>query len=158
MANGVFNVAKGRVNELVTRVDSNDPTNSALIVVLLQASAADGTLEDFDTLSAALADAGTTEATFTNYARKTLTDTDVAAPTPDDTNNRQDADIPDQTYSSAGGAANNTLVKLLVCYDGDTTAGDDTNIIPLTHHDFAITTDGSDIVAQINAAGFFRAA
>ena len=157
MADGVFNVAKGRVNEIVNRVNDNDPANSALIVVALKAANADATLIDFDDLSTLLGDAGNTEADFTNYARITLTDSDIAAPTVDDTNNRQDADIDDQTYTSAGGASNNTLVKLLVCYDSDTTSGDDTNIEPLTHHDFAITTDGTDIVAQINSAGFFRA-
>lgn len=157
MADGVFNIAKGRVNELVTRVDTNDPTNSALIIVLLQAGEADGTLEDYDDLSTLLAAAGNTEATFTNYARKTLTDTDLTTPTPDDTNNRMDADFPDQTWTSAGGATNNTLVKLLVCYDSDTTGGTDSNIIPLTHHDFAVTTDGSDLIAQVAAAGFYRA-
>lgn len=156
MADGVFNIAKGRVNEYVNRVDSNDPTNSALVVVLLQVAEADATLEDYDDLGALLAGANT-EATFTNYARKVLTDTDVTAPTPDDTNNRQDADIPDQTWTSAGGATNNTLVKMLVCYDNDTTAGTDANIIPLTYHDFAITTNGNDLSALIDAAGFYRA-
>lgn len=155
MADGVFNVAKGRVNELVNRVASNDPANSAIVVVLLQLNQADATLEDYDDLSALLANAGNTEATFTNYARKVLTDADLSAPTPDDTNNRQDADSPDQTWTSAGGAANNTLTKLLFCYDGDTTAGTDSNIIPLTHHDFALTTDGTDISAVIN--NFYRA-
>lgn len=158
MPDGVFNIAKGRVNEYVNRVDSNDPTNAALIVVLLSAAEADGTLEDYDDLGTLIAAAGNTEATFTNYARKTLVDTDVADPTPDDTNNRQDADIPDQTWLSAGGASNNTLVKLIVCYDSDTTGGTDSNIIPLTHHDFAVTTNGNDLTAQINAAGFYRAA
>lgn len=150
-------MAKGKVNELVARVDGNDPANAVLVVVLLETAAADATLEDFDELDALLG--GTSvEAAFTNYARKVLTDSDVTAPTPDDTNNRQDADIPDQTYTSAGGASNETLAKLLVCFDSDSTGGADTAIIPLTHHDFVITTDGTDIVAQINAAGFFRAA
>jgi len=158
MANGVFNIAKGRVNELMVRVDTNDPTNSAIIVTLLKASVADATLEDFDDLGALLADAGNTEADFTNFARKTLVDTDVTSPTPDDANNRQEADIPDQTFASAGGATNNTLVKLLICYDSDTGSGTDANIIPLTHHDFSVTTNGGDIVAQIAATGFFRAA
>jgi hypothetical protein len=157
MADGVFNIAKGRVNEYMNRIDSNDPTNSALVIVALKASEADATLEDYDDLSTLLAQAGNTEADFTNYARKVLTDTDITAPTPDDTNNRQEADCPDQTWSSAGGATNNTLTKLLFCYDNDSTGGTDSNIIPLTHHDFAVTTDGTDLVAQINAAGFFRA-
>lgn len=158
MADGVFNIAKGRVNELVARVDGNDPTNAGLVVVLLQASSeADATLEDYDTL-AALLGGSNSEADFTNYARKVLTDPDVTAPTPDDTNNRQEADIADQTWSSAGGASNNTLDKLVVCYDPDTTGGADTALVPLTHHDFDITTNGGDITATINAAGFFRAA
>lgn len=158
MTDSVFNIAKGRVNELHIRVNDNDPANSALIVTLLQANVADATLEDFDNLSLLLADAGNTEATFTNFARKVLTDADIGAPTVDDTNSRQDADIADQTFTAAGGATNNTLTKLLICFDTDSTGGDDTNIIPLTQHDFAITTDGTDIVAQINAAGYFRAA
>lgn len=157
MADGVFNISKGRVAEFATRVDSNDPTNSAIVIVLLKAGEADGTLEDYDDLSTLLAAAGNTEADFTNYARKVLSDTDVATPAPDDTNNRFDVDLPDQTWTSAGGASNNTLVKLLVCYDGDTTGGTDSNIIPLTHHDFSVTTDGSDLTAQFAAAGFYRA-
>lgn len=158
MANGVFNIAKGKVNEYMARVDGNDPANAVLVIVLLQANVADATLVDFDELDALLTDAGNTEATFTNYARKVLDDTDIAAPTPDDTNDRMDADIGDQTFTTAGGATNNTLTKLLVCYDPDSTGGTDSAIIPLTHHDFAVTTDGSDLIAQIAAAGFYRAA
>lgn len=157
MADGVFNIAKGRVNEYVNRVDSNDPTNSALVVVLLQASEADGTLEDYDDLSTLLAAAGNTEATFTNYARKVLTDADITGPSVDDTNNWQSSDIPDQTWTSAGGATNNTLTKCLICYDNDSTGGTDANIIPLCYYDFAATTDGNDLTAQINASGFYRA-
>lgn len=157
MADITFNVAKGRINELVNRVNDNDPANSALIVVLLQASETDATLQDYDNLSLLLAAAGNTEATFTNYARKVLSDTDIAAPTVDDTANTQWSDIPDQVYTSAGGATNNTLTKLLVCYDSDTTGGDDTNIIPLTAQDFSATTTGSDMTAVISATGFFSA-
>lgn len=158
MADGVFNIAKGRVAELHNRVNDSDPTNAVLVVVLLAAtSEADGTLEDYDTLAALLAGSNT-EASFTNYARKVLTDADVAAAATDDTNNRTEADIADQTWSSAGGASNNTLDKLLICYDPDSTAGDDSTIIPLTHHDFDITTNGGDLTATINAAGYFRAA
>lgn len=156
MADGVFNIAKGRVAELYNRVDSNDPTNSALIVVLLKTAAADATLVDFDDLGALLG--GTSvEADFTNYARKTLTDTDLAAFAADDTNDRVDLDFADQTWTSAGGATNNTLAKLLICYDGDTTAGTDANIVPLTYHDFVVTTDGNDLTAQLAATGFYRA-
>ena len=158
MADGVFNIAKGRIVEYYNRVESNDPANSALVVVLGFGAITDATLEDLDDLAAVIADAGFTEATFTNYARKTLTDTDLAAlPAPDDTNNRYDIDLPDQTFTAAGNGANDTLTRLLVCYDNDTTGGVDANIIPLCFYDFSVTTDGSDLTAQFNAAGFFRA-
>jgi hypothetical protein len=157
MADGVFNIAKGSVAERVRRVANNDPANSALIIVILKAAEADATLQDYDSLDDILTEAGNTEADFTNYARKTLTDSDLSDPTVDDTDNRVDSDIPDQTWASAGGASDNTTAKILVCYDPDTTSGDDSNIIPLTHHDFAETTDGNDLVAQVNTAGFHRA-
>lgn len=158
MGDGVFNIAKGRVVEYYNRVENNDPANSALIVVLAEGAITDATLEDLDTLAAVTGDAGFTEATFTNYARKVLTDADLAAlPSPDDTNNRYEVDVPDQVWSSAGGASNDTLTRLIICYDSDTTGGTDTNIVPLTFHDFSITTNGGDLTAQINANGFFRA-
>lgn len=158
MSDGVFNVAKGRVNELMNRVANNDPTNAAIVIVLLKVAEADGALQDRADLSALLGAAGNTEADFTNYARKVLTDADVSAPSPDQANDRQDADLPDQTYTAAGGASNNTLVKAIICYDPDSTGGTDADIIPLTHHDYAVTTDGNDLLLQFAAAGFYRAA
>lgn len=156
MANGVFNVALGRVNELHERVNDNDPATSGLVVVLLKAAEADATLKDYDTLALLLAAGGNTEADFTNYARKVLTDTELAATTIDDGAGTRAADIPDQTWTSAGGASNNTTVKLLICYAPDT-GGADSTFIPLTHHDFAATTDGTDLLAQVNTSGYFVA-
>lgn len=157
MGDFVFNIAKGRVAELYNRVKSNDPTNSALIVVVLRTSglASDATLKDLDDLAAVLA--ASPEVANTGYARKTLTDSDLAAiPAPDDTNDRNERDIPDQTWT--GVASGDGWSKLLVCYDSDTTGGADSAIVPLTAHDFALMPDGSDITAVIDAAGFFRAA
>lgn len=94
------------------------------------------------------------EADFTNYVRKNVTTT---TPTVDDTNNRIDIDIADQTWTAAGGGTNNTLSKLLIVYDPDTTTGTDSTVVPLTAHDFVVTTDGSDLTAQIAASGFYRA-
>ena len=155
MADFVFNIAKGRVAELYNRVDLNDPTNAALIIAIINTSATDAVLKDLDTLAAIEADANTAEVANSGYARKTLTDADIVAFAPDDTNDRVDLDIPDQTWTAV--AAGTAWTDLLVCYDGDTTAGTDSNIVPLTQHDFAVTPDGSDITAQIAAAGFFRA-
>lgn len=156
MADQVFNIALGRVVELYNRVDTNDPANSALIIVILATAGieTDAVLKDKDDLAAVLA--GTTnEVTNTNYARKTLTDADLVAFAPDDANDRTDLDIADQTWTAV--AAGDGWNDLLVCYDNDTGAGTDANIVPLTQHDFVVTPDGSDITAQIAAAGFFRA-
>lgn len=155
MGDFVFNIAKGRVVEYYNRVKANDPANSALIVVVIDANGdTDATMKDRDDLSALLAGTAN-EVTNTNYARKTLTDADLAALAVDDTNDRFDIDIADQTWSAV--AAGTAWTDVIICYDGDTTGGTDANIIPLTCHDFAVTPDGSDIVLQINAAGFFRA-
>lgn len=158
MAQGTFNVALGRVNELHERVNNSDPTNAALVVVLLKAAEADAALEDYETLDALLTQAGNTEADFTNYARKVLTDTDITASTVNHTTNKRASTIPNQTWTSAGGASNNTLVKRIICYDPDSTGGDDTTLIPLTHADFAATTNGQDLVDNVNPGGYFEAA
>lgn len=154
MADIVFNIAKGRVAELFNRVDTNDPANSALIIVPVDAGATtDATIRDFDTLAAVLS-GGVTERTTGGWNRKTLTDADITMPAPDDANDRIDLDIPDQTWTAVTAGA---VTDLIVCYDSDTTGGTDSAIVPLTLHDFAITPDGSDVTAVINAAGFYRA-
>ena len=156
MADFVFNITKGRVVEYYNRAENNDPTNSALIVVVIDANGdTDATMKDRDDLAALLAGTAN-EVTNTNYARKVLESAELAAlPAPDDTNDRFDIDLPDQTWTAV--AAGTVWTDILICYDPDTTAGTDSTIIPLTCHDFAVTPDGSDIVAQIAAAGFFRA-
>lgn len=156
MANQIFNIALGRVAELYNRVDLNDPAASALVIAVLATAGieTDAVLKDADTLAAVVA--GTTnEVTNTGYARKTLTDADIVAFAPDDTNDRVDLDIPDQTWTAV--AAGDGWNDLLVCYDSDTAAGTDANIVPLTMHDFVLVPDGSDITASIAATGFYRA-
>ena len=152
MANIVFNIAKGRVVELYNRVKSNDPANSALILVPIETSGleADSVLIDKDDLAALLV--GTTNEQ-TTMGRKTLTDVELATlPAPDDTNDRYDISLPTVTWT---GATGNAISKIAVCYDSDTTGGTDSNIVPLTLFDFAITPDGSDV--QMTTGVFFRA-
>jgi hypothetical protein len=151
MAEFVFNIAKGRVAELYNRVDSNDPANSAIIVVPIDRGVqTDATLRDLDTLSAVLG--VVTERTTGGWNRKTLTDADLAALAVDDTNDRMPTDVGDQTWTSVTTGA---VTDLLFCYDSDTTAGTDANIVPLTCHPFAITPDGSDVTVAVT--DFFRA-
>lgn len=158
MADLVCNIAKGRVAELHHRVQTNDPANSALVVVPVDAGAVtDATLRDLDTLAAILG-AGVTERTANGWARKTLTDADLPAIGPDDTNDRMDVDLPDQTWLTVSGGAGNATTDLIICYDADTTGGTDANLIPLVILDFVVTPDGSDVVWQLHASGYFRAA
>ena len=153
MANIVFNIAKGRVVEYYNRVENNDQTNAAIILVPIETSGleSDATLIDADSLSALLS--GTTNEQ-TTMGRKTLTDADLAAlPAPDDTNDRYEVSLPTVTWT---GATGNAISKIAVCYDSDTTAGTDANIIPLTMFDFVQTPSGADI--QMTGGVFFRAA
>ena len=155
MADQVFNIALGRIAELYNRVDLNDPANAVLTIVVVVSTDTDATIKDLDTLALVLAEALTAEVTNTNYARIELVDTDLAAFAPDDTNDRVDLDIADQTWTAV--AAGDNWTDLMICYDSDSTGGTDANIVPLAWYDFVITPDGSDITAVINAAGFFRA-
>lgn len=149
----VFNISKGRVAELYNRVKTNDPPASTLSIVPVDVAAvSDATLRDFDTLAAILA-GGVTERTTGNWSRKVLADTDLVAFTPDDTNDRVDIDIPDQTWTTVTAGA---VTDLIICYDPAGT-GTTSGMIPLTLHDFTITPDGSDVVAQIATSGFYRA-
>ncbi len=66
-----------------------------------------------------------------------------------------DVDLPDLTWSSV--LAGDGWSKLVVGYDSDTTGGTDSGIIPWLALDFVIVPDGTDIIAQINTAGVFRA-
>lgn len=155
MADFVYNIAKGRTSELANRVNNNDPTNSALIIVAINAGGVtDATLKDIDDLAAVLATAAD-EVTNSGYARKTITDSGLITVTVDDTNDRVDVDMPDQTFSTI--VAGTAWTDLLICYDSDTTGGADSAIVPLVQLDFAVTPDGSDIIWQLNSAGFFRA-
>lgn len=157
MANGIFNISKGRGVAFYDNVESNSPANSAFVAVLLVAAEADDTLNNYETLADILAQAGNTEASFTNYARKVVTDAELAPlPAPDNANNRRDLPFPSQTFASAGGASNQTMAKVLICYDPDTTAGDDGDIIPVGYYDYLGTTDGSDITIEA-PSGFLRA-
>ena len=158
MANLVFNISLGRVTELYNRVDLNDPTASTLVVIVLATTGieADSVLRDMDTVAALVAGA-TNEVTNSGYARKVLADADLVAFAPDDTNDRVDLDIPDQTWTAV--AAGDGWNDIVICYcaAADTTTANNAGIVPMTLHDFQLVPDGSDITAQIAATGFYRA-
>lgn len=155
MANFIFNQAKGKFAEWAARVIANDPANSVLILEAINAGAAtDATLMDYDTFAQIEADANAAEVTNSGYARKTISDSvGGLTVTIDDTNDRVDVDISDQTWTAV--AAGSNWTDLIFGYDSDSTSGTDANVVPLSQHDFGITPDGSDITATI--AVFARA-
>jgi len=156
MADFVFNISKGRVAEYANRININDPTNSVFVIELINTSATDATLKDLDDFAAVEADANTAELTSgtnANYVRKTITDASGMTITTDDTNDRVDVDIADQTWTALG--AGTAITDVVIGYDSDSTTGADSAIKPCTQHDFAITPDGSDVTATVNV--FYRA-
>lgn len=150
---GVFNVSLGLWRYYLGLPAAND----ALVVVLLKSAGlpAEATLRDFDTLADLLAGSAD-EADFTGYVRKFVT-TGITV-TVDDVNERVDGDMVDVEWDAAARSVNNTLGKMLVCYDPDTTGGTDSSIIPVTYHNFSTTTDDTGLLARLAAAGFVRAA
>lgn len=156
MADQVFNIAKGRFVEYAARVNANDPTNAVLVLDVLATSGieSDATLRDVDTFTALVA--GTTNFVTQPSIRKTLDQSAGITITVDDTNDRTDVDIPDQTWTAV--AAGDGWNDLVCGYDSDSTAGTDANIVPISMHDFVVVPDGSDVTAQIAAAGLLRAA
>jgi hypothetical protein len=141
VADIVFNISKGAFVEMIR------DGASAVGVLLLKAADTDDAMGDTDHITALLA-TGADEATDASYARKTgLTGTITV----DDTNNRVDVDLPDQTWTALAGAA---ITDLVTFYEN---AAADGTRIPMTLHDFSITPDGSDVTAVFNASGFARA-
>jgi len=137
MATVVANIAKGREVEFYNNVDTNSPANSALIMLVLATGGDDlATLQDYDTVAAVLA-GPSNEVTNGGYARKTLTDADLSAWTPDDSNNRVFLILPAQTFVAI--AAGDVWDIVVVAYDADTTGGTDANLIPITFSEARIS-------------------
>jgi hypothetical protein len=146
MANFVFNVAKGRVGQYHEQARTGT-NGEALVFVVLRTTGleSDAGMMDRDTLADVLT--ASSEPTNTGYARKVLSGTSLTPLQVDDTNDRVNLDTVDVTWTSV--AAGDNWAKLLICYRPSTTATD-SQIIPMTAHDFAVTPDGSNIVALVN--------
>lgn len=94
------------------------------------------------------------EISATNYARKTVSSEAINE---DLTNNRAEFDFEDQTWSSLGGASNDTIQGAVVYVH----VTNDTDSWPLAYLDnsgssFNLTTNGSDVVLTLNAEGVIQ--
>lgn len=155
MSDVAFNISKGREVEFYNRVDTNDPVNSALIMMILATGSVGGIngLVDFDTFAAILA-GGYTQVTNVGYARKTLTDASLSVWSPDDTNNRVVLTLPLQTFTTISAGTNWDIV--IVGYDDDTTSGTDANIVPISASELrvngtAMVPAGDDLVVDYSS-------
>jgi hypothetical protein len=152
VGNFIFNKAKGKLVEYAQRVEDNDPTNAAFIILAINTAATDATLKDLDTVAAIEADANTAEVTNSGYARKTLANGALTITT-DDSGDLQSVDCADQVWAAV--TAGDAWTDLVLAYDSDTTSGADSAVIPIACYDFAVTPNGGSITAQINASGLF---
>jgi hypothetical protein len=80
------------------------------------------------------------EATFTNYARQVIPAASITI-TVNTSTDVVTLDTADQSIASAGGASNNTLAAVLLCYK-PTSSTADTAIPVLTKHSVSATTTG----------------
>lgn len=124
-------------------------------MVLLQSTSlpTDNTLKRTQYLSGVLS-TGTgagLEATFTNYSRQVVSSSSITI-TVNTSTDVVTLDISDQIWNAAGGATNNTLGALLLCYKPTSTSLD-TAIPILTKHDFSVTTTGGNLTAQVPSIG-----
>ncbi len=139
----VFNISRGTAKEKHEIVNNNVLANSAIIEVVLAGAGLepDDVLRDYDTLAAILA-ASNNEPTQAQYNRKTWTDADLSPATVDDTNNLVRLPGPTATWTSV--VAGDSWAKVLWCIDYDTTAGGDSDIVPIVAQDMLI--NGSVII------------
>jgi hypothetical protein len=119
-----------------------------IIVVLLQTTGlpSDTIIKRAQFLSNVIS-AGAVEATFTNYSRQVQTNTNVVV----SVNTSTDVvslGLASVVWNAAGGAVNNSLSALLVCYR-PTSASADSAITVLTKHDFVGSTTGGNLTATI---------
>lgn len=143
----IFDSAKGRWVEKYELPVGGDN----IVIVLLQSSGlqADATLNNYSDLGSLLA--SNTEANFTNYARIVLSSANITV-TVNTSTGITTVDIPDQVWNAAGGAVNNTLGALLTCYRPASTSLDSA-ILPLTKHEFSVTTTGGNLTAAVPSIG-----
>jgi hypothetical protein len=161
MADLVFNRSKGRTVQFAELIlgAASPYANAAFILGLWNIAQSDGTqvdLDDFAAIEASGSNAELTSGTNANYARKVIDETgEGLTVTYDDTNDRVDIDISDVTFVALG--AGTAVTDIIIGFDNDTTGGTDSNILPVSQHDFAVTPDGSDVTAVIATGGFYRA-
>jgi hypothetical protein len=155
MADLIHNIAKGRGVELARRSNAGADASGALRISVWNSTDTDDAIRDADTVAAIEALAATIERTPVSTppwgARKIVQDAGITL-TLDDSANEYRVDIADQTWTAVPAANNST--DLGSSYDTSGTDADSV-LLPMSWHDFVVTTDGSDVTAVVAATGLF---
>jgi len=144
---GVFNNVKGKWRYYCELPGQND---SIVFVIIKAPTQADDLMNNFDNLASLLAQ--NPEADFPGYVRKFTTITGVSGINiiQNNTTNAVDADHPDLTWGAA--QPTNSLGGIIAAYKPETNSIDSV-IVPLFFFPYVGTTNGSDLIAQVHAAG-----
>lgn len=134
-----FNIGLARFQELVD-------SGATFKMLLLKAAASEATLKPLDTVAAILANGSTTEADFTNYARKTLT----VSKNVDDTGHKVEFSFQEVTFTAAGGTTDNNIIAAVIYAEGT----NDSDSIPMCLNTVTFTTNGNDVKLNSPAGGF----
>lgn len=154
MATGHMLTNRGKLRLMQGDWDDGTATDFRFAYVVNEHVSMDTAVEvaDLNFLNEAVGAALSVEATFTNYARQTLT---RSVATEDDTNDRVNMDAADNTIASAGGATNNTLVG--ACHYEEGGGTDATRpLISIDWFASSLTTNGGNLTYAI--ADLYRAA
>lgn len=132
-------------NFLTKTIDLEDDTIKAALIKSSPAGSPDN--KDHDFVDDVITGGVSTECDFTNYARKTLANVDVAI---DDANNRVEVSWDAAVWTNAGGASNNTVGAMLIYWE----VTNDADSVPIAYFDFGdVTTDGTDLTISCGSEG-----
>lgn len=137
MADILFDASRGQV----ARLAQEDAT--VFGIMLLKTAESDANMKTRASLTEVLAHS--TEANFTNYARKTGI---TGVLTIDTSGHVASVALPDQTWALAGGTLDNTMAKLVVFYEF---AAADASRRPIVALDWTPTTDGGNLSTILDA-------
>lgn len=131
-------------------------SNDALVFVLLDDAGreTDGAMADRTNLASLLS--ASTECTALNYTRLTLNAADITR-TVDEAADNLSVALTNLLWTNLGDANSVGVGKLIIAYDPDTTAGDDTQILPLGANKFVVVPDGTSVSALWDPAGMYLA-
>lgn len=152
MGDLIINEMLGRSLPLIQNVEDNSPAAAVLRIHAWVISAADnaltdvtdGFIDDFEGIT------NVAEASNSGYANISMDEGDIVI-TVDDSNDRTDIALTDQTFSSV--VAGDNWTDITISYDADGSDTDTTTQVMYVY-DFAVTPNGGDITVDFPAVSY----